>query len=192
MAKQRRPPKRPAPVIDEGSALRRLAERLTLEPLPMPPVRLKEVYRPVPGIPDEPDAVLPFELPAGTLLGFPPGTPAAIRKLAINVAAILISLEEGGWRPPGAHVAAGKASGSARRAVQAVRRKLIEHSILPQLTQQQRNHLRSVSTIEAVHRLLQELGSAPDAENSPVLRSCRTVSERTIAEDLAQISRARP
>jgi hypothetical protein len=95
-----------------------------------------------------------------------------------------------GWLPPGMHAAAGRASAAKRYGVPAIRRILIEHRILPELPAQYRQHRYSDLTITEVHRRLRAFGTSEYAGNSAVLKSCRTVSRRTVAKDLAQISPA--
>jgi hypothetical protein len=103
---------------------------------------------------------------------------------------LVSALREDGWRPPGEHKAAGEASGVARQSVQTRRRALIERCILPRLSPALREHLYRSDTVATVHQLLRELGSTAFPDASPaVLRSCRRVSMRTVAEDLIQIDR---
>jgi hypothetical protein len=102
--------------------------------------------------------------------------------------ALVDTLLAEGWLPPGGHAAAGKASAATRHGIQALRRILIEHAILPKLPKMRRKRLTSPLTVEKVHEELWLLGDHEHAGNSPVLKSCRKVAKSTVAEDLRQIS----
>jgi hypothetical protein len=97
-------------------------------------------------------------------------------------------LLQAGWQPPGMTAAAGRASAARRHGIAAIRRILVA-GILQTLPVRYRRAPTSLATIDRVHQELQRWGNSEHAGSSIVLKSCRTVADSTVADDLRQISR---
>jgi hypothetical protein len=200
MTRQAKRPPQPRVI---GKALIELAERMTLDPMPPSSVRLEDIYGPCIELDDESanmgtgDAELDDLLrdwPGGGLIGIAPEdippeySPAAFWKLMKTMMALVVTLREDGWYQPSDTARAGQVSALRRRGIRDVRRDLIR-GILQRLPALYRAHPTSLLTIERVREELWLLGTDPNAGSSPVLKSCREVSARTIKDDLRHISR---
>jgi hypothetical protein len=175
---------------------------MTLEPLPAPTgPRLEDVYGASIELDDADagtdDAAMDDLLkdwPGGVLIGIAPESvppeysPAEFWEFMTNIMALVVPLREDGWQQPDpGHAAGGRTSGASRRSVRTARRDLVREILLG-LPEAYRRNPTNRRTIGRVHEQLWLRGAGADADASPVLRSCRTVTIRTVAEDLRKIS----